>query len=270
VRRVATFAAVPVPTAQLRVFVPLDGFPAPIRRRWEAVVLGGTGVTRAQAADAARRLDRAVQFGGALPGGDLALVRRVSGAPYVCPLDLPLRAARAFAELEEDLPDVVVQALVPDPAMRHRLRSLARTRRLPHVRDHAFGVPVAWYAPFAPTDQRRSDPGTGPRSRLITRVGRAVDRLVTAFTALAPVAPDEDLDTLEDLADWLAAYPESALLELDAGALARRLPASQDRVALDLADALDAAGRGDLLEAAAAMATARARWATSLHQPDHC
>ena len=261
-----------VPTAQLRVFVPLDGFPAPIRRRWEAVVLGGTGVTRAQAVGAVRRLNRAVQFGGALPGGDLALVRRVGGAPYVCPLDLQLRAARAFADLEDELPDVVIHALVPDPAMRHRLRSLARTRRLPHVRDHAFGVPVAWYAPFAPTDQRRTDPaeGVGPRSRLITRVGRAVDRLVSAFTALAPVAPDEDLDTLEELADWLATYPESALLELDAGPLARRLPASQDRVALDLADALDAVGRGDLLEAAAAMATARARWATSLHQPDHC
>lgn len=252
--------------------MPLDGFPAPIRRRWEAVVLGGTGVTRAQAADAVQRLNRAVQFGGALPGGDLALVRRVGGAPYVCPLDLPLRAARAFAELEDELPDVVVATLVPDPAMRHRLRSLARTRRLPHVRDHAFGVPVAWYAPFAPTDQRRTDPaeGAGPRSRLITRVGPAVDRLVTVFTSLAPVAPDEDLDAVEDLADWLQSYPEDALLELDAGALARRLPPSQDRVVLDLAEAVDAAGRGDLLEAAAAMATARARWATSLHQPDHC
>lgn len=269
--RVGTVATVQIPTAQLRVFVPLETFPGPARRRWELVVAGGHGASRQDAEAAGRRLNLAVQQGRSLPADDLALVRRVGAVPYVCPLDLPLRAGRAYARLLDHYPESVVAAFVPDSAARRRLAALARSGRHPHVRDHAFEVPVAWYAAFAPVERRRVDPleGTGPRTRFMTRVTQAVSRLEATAASLATVAPDEDIDAVEDLARWLDGFPGAGLVELDYGDLSRRLPDEQDRVVDDLVEAREAADHGDSLAAATALARARARWSASADQPDY-
>jgi hypothetical protein len=236
------------------------------------VIAAGAGTTRAQAERHQRALSRALRDGGPLPDPDAVLVRRVGDQHYVCPVDLVLRAALKFRDLRDEHAEPVVAEMIPDPDTRRRLWSLARSRRAPHILDHAFGVPVAWYAAFVPEERRHHGPrvGRGPRTRFITRVHQAVSRVESAAASLAAVAPDDDLDALEELGEWLDRFVGAGLVELDYGPLAARLPASQDRAASDLATATAEALRGRLLEAAAALAAAHARWSTALEQPEHC
>lgn len=257
----------PVPIAQLRIYTPLDAFPVGEQARWRAVLDERRGLTRFEVADLEswvlrqRLLGRAV----AVPT-DAARVRRMGDRPLISPLDLDARAGAAFAALEKTVPRTTLAAMVPDGNMRERLLDAARTP--PHVLDHPFAVPLAWYAAFQPDERRFLQPPGGTAARLLylTFVGQALRRLERVLDVVVDQElGDEELTTsVSDLAVWLTAFDEDGVLELDhasVGVLRGPAALRVERSCADLWEVVEALEGGDELAAAAIHARARARWA---------
>lgn len=254
------------PTAQLRVYVPIDAYPTATRARWEAYLAEHRGVTREEANDQRGRIAASLLLTGRLgDAGGGALVRRAGKRRYVCPLDIERRSAEALRALQDTVPPSVLPALLPDERERVRLERLSRHRVPPQIREHAWSVPLVWYLAFDPTEQRRTDPpeGAGPRVRFVTTLGQATGRLEDVFDALIG---DIELDVeagpeeVDDLLTWLSSFDGDSLLELDYGRLAQDLPASRDHACADLWRAVEAFRDGDLFEAAVAYGVARTCW----------
>jgi hypothetical protein len=257
-----------VPTAQLKVFVPLASFPPRERERWTRYVAAGRGLTRAEVAEVEWRDRSARLVGGRSPlGPDAALVRRAGQRTLVCPLQLELRAALALAAFRHPVPDVVADQFVPDRRARDLLTEAAASTRAPHILDEPWAVPLHWFVAFAPDERRVQDPpeGTGPRVRYLTTVGQAVLRLEHAIEVVEATVEDADevLLALAELAAWLDGFVDDAVVELDEGRAGQlRSPEERrgDRTCAELHEALDALAMGDLLAAAATFGAVRARW----------
>ena len=91
-----------VPRTQLKVFTPLEAFPAAERERWAAYVDSGLGLTRNQVAAEEETASVRLLLGRAPHGHDAALVRRAGRRILVCPLQLDLRAAVALVRERQD------------------------------------------------------------------------------------------------------------------------------------------------------------------------
>jgi hypothetical protein len=257
-----------VPRAQLKVFAPLESFPAADRERWAVYVRAGRGLTRdevaaAESGNATARL----LTGRSRLGPDAALVRRAGQRFLLCPLDLDLRAAFALAEFRRRVPAAVVPAFVPDPAALDQLEELTSGGRVPHVLDEAWVVPLHWFLAFAPEERRFTDPpeGSGPRVSYLTTVAEALVRYARAIGVVEATLEDgeEILADLAEVAAWLDAFDPSSVLELDYGRVARLFTPAElhaDRSCAELWEAVDALEAGDLLAAAAGYGVARARW----------
>lgn len=254
------------PTAQLRVYVPVDAYPPMERARWEAYVAAGNGITREQAHEARGRAAASLLLTGRIGRSESgALVRRAGRRRFVCPLDLERQSAEVYSRLREDIPSRVLPALLPDDAERERLERLGRGGPATQIRESAWSVPLVWYLAFDPSEQRRTDPpeGAGPRVRFLTAIQQATRRLEDVFDLLLGdidlqvEAGPEDID---DLLTWLSSFHEDSLVELDYGRLAADIPAAQDHACQDLWRAVDAFRAGDLFEAAVAYGVARTCW----------
>lgn len=257
-----------VPRAQLRVFAPLESFPPRERERWSAYVDRGGGLTRRQAVDAEDRAVRAHVVTGRRPAGpDDALVRRAGRRVLICPLELDLRAAHALAAFRREVPEIVVDAALPDADSGRRLERLAATGRSPQILDEPWAVPLHWFVAFDPGERHVTEPHTAPRPRVthLTTCGQAVPRLERAMAAVEGAVEDaeEVLASLADVCAWAEGFDPASLLELDYGRVAAMLPAEQlreDTTCADLWEALEGLRSGDLVGAAAAYGQARARW----------
>jgi hypothetical protein len=257
-----------VPTAQLKVFVPLGSFPPRERERWAAYVEAGKGLTRRQVAEVEWRDASARLVGGrSALGPEAALVRRAGERTLVCPLQLELRAAFALAAFRRTVPEVVVEQFVPDDRSRHLLAEAAASGQAPHILDEPWAVPLHWFVAFAPDERRALDPpeGAGPRVRYLTTVGQAVLRLEHAIEVVEATVDDADevLLALAELAAWLDGFVDDAVVELDegsAGSLRSPEERRADRTCEELHEVLDALASGDLLAAAATFGAVRARW----------
>jgi hypothetical protein len=257
-----------VPTAQLKVFVPLASFPPRERERWTSYVEAGEGLTRSEVAEVEWRDASARLVGGRSPlGPDAALVRRAGARTLVCPLQLDLRAAFALEAFRRTVPEVVVDQFVPDDGSRSLLAEAAATGRAPHILDEPWAVPLHWFVAFSPEERRFLDPpeGAGPRVRFLTTVGQAVLRLEHAIEVVEATVEDADeiLLALAELAAWLDGFVDEAVVELDEGRVGLlRSPEERraDRTCEELHEALDALAAGDLLAAAATFGVVRARW----------
>jgi hypothetical protein len=255
-----------VPTAQLKVFAPLASFPPRERERWAAYVAEGRGLTRAEVEGAEADLAAARLVTGRSPlGPDAALVRRAGERVLICPLQLELRAAHAFAAFRRTVPDVVVDQFAPDGAATVDESLLAG--RGPHILDEPWAVPLHWFVAFSPDEQRLHDhpEGRSPRLRYLTTVGQAVLRLEHAIEIVEATVEDGDevLLALAELAAWLDGFVDDAVVELDHGRIAAlQSPDAirNDRTCAELAEALEALASGDLLAAAAIYGAVRARW----------
>jgi hypothetical protein len=260
----------PVPCAQLKLFAPLASFPPDDRERWSAYVAAGGGLTRRTAALQEQRVAadwatvgrarrRAVVAG--------AYVRRVADRLLLAPLDLELRAARAFAAFAASVPPAVAAEVVPDPSVRQRLARIAGTGRLAHVLDAPWAAPLTWFLAFGPEERRVSDPpeGAGPRLVHLTTAAQGVARLTQVVQAVeGAIDPDsEPYVSLADLGEWLAGFDPTSVLELDLATVTRALPPASlraDRTCQELWDAVAALQAGDLLGAAARYGAVQARW----------
>lgn len=256
-----------VPCAKLKVFTPLDAFPPRERQRWAAYVDAGRGLTRRQVADAERGASVRLLAGRSPLGQDAALVRRAGKRILICPLQLDLRAAVAFASFRRMVPEAVVDAFVPGGGAAGALETLSSSGRAPHILDSPWAVPLDWFVAFDPDERRFSDPpeGAGPRITYLTTCGQAATRLERAIAVVeATVEDGEDvLATLAGTAAWIDAFDPSSLLELDYGPVARLFAREElraDRTCEELWEAIEALEAGDLLGAAAQYGVARARW----------
>lgn len=255
-----------VPCAQLKVFTPLDAFPAPERERWAAYVQAGHGLTRREVAAQEEQDSVRLLMGGAPRGQDAALVRRAGRRILVCPLQMDLRAAVALEAFRRTVPPFLADAFVPDAA-RSRLDHLSASGRAPHILDEAWAVPLHWFIAFGPDERHFTDPaeGSGPRISYLTTVGQAVARLEQAIEVVEATLEDGDdvLAALAGIAAWLDGFEETSVLELDYGTVARsfrREELAADRTCEELWQAVEALEAGDLLGAAAFYGVARARW----------
>jgi len=254
------------PTAQLRVYMPVDAYPPADRARWEAYVAAGQGMTREQAHEARGRAAASLLLTGRIGRFETgALVRRAGRRRFVCPLDLDRQSADSYHRLQDGVPSRVLPALLPDSAERDRLERLGRAAPANQIREAAWSVPLVWYLAFEPSEQRRTDlpEGTGPRVRFLTAIDQATRRLEDVFDLLLG---DVDLqveagpEDIDDLLTWLSGFDEDSLLELDYGRLAADIPAPRDHACEDLWRAVDAFRAGDLFEAAVAYGVARTCW----------
>lgn len=257
-----------VPTAQLKVFLPLASFPPRERDRWTAYVEAGCGLTREEVADVEWRDTSARLIGGRSRfGPDAALVRRAGRRTLICPLQLELRAAFALELFRRTIPDVVADAFVPDAAVRDELAETAVAGRAPHILDEPWAVPLHWLVAFSPDERRVHDPpeGRGPRVRYLTTVGQAVLRLERAIEIVEATIEDGDevLLSLAELAAWLDGFDDDAVVELDEAGIAHLRSAEErrgDRTCAEVHEVLDALDAGDLFAAAATFGAIRSRW----------
>jgi hypothetical protein len=257
-----------VPTAQLKVFVPLAGFPPRERERWAAYAEAGRGLTRDQVLEVEWRDASARLVGGrSRLAPDAALVRRAGTRTLICPLQLELRAAFALAAFRRTVPEVVVDAFVADPDAADDLVDVAGAGQAPHILDEPWAVPLHWYVAFSPDERRLHDPpeGRGPRVRYLTTVEQAVLRLERAIEVVEATVDDGDevLLVLAELAAWLDGFVDDAVVELDegtAGALRSPDERRRDRTCAELHEVLDALEAGDLFGAAATFGAVRSRW----------
>ncbi len=258
-------AGMEIPRTQLRVFSPLESFPAADRDRWRAYVERGGGVTRRQLAALESGVARARLLSGRSRfGPDAALVRRVDGRIMLCPLQLELRAARALELFRRTVPPVAFEAFVPG---RRVTSGTVGSVAVPHILDEAWSVPLSWFVAFAPSERRLLDPPEGASARIVylTTCAAAAERIERVIRAVEDNTEDgEDvLATLADLAVWIDAFDPVSLLELDYGGVARILGLQElerDHTCADLWRAVDALEAGDPLAVAAAYGAAVARW----------
>lgn len=255
------------PRAQLKVFSPLESFPARERAHWSAYVAADGGLTRSQHASAEDAAATRLLTGRAVPGREAALVRRAGRQVLICPLDLELRAAVAMESFRRTVPDIVVDAFEPDPGLRRTLEELSSSGRAPHVLDEPWSVPLHWFIGFDPDERRfREHPeGRGARVLYVTTCGQALDRLERAIEVVELTLEDgEDiLAALASMTTWADSFDPASLLELDYAGVAGLFSPQQlraDTSCEDLWQAIEALEAGDLLTAAATYGVVRARW----------
>lgn len=257
-----------VPGAYLRAFEPLDAFPPAERQRWRSYVDAGAGVSLTEAVHTERRVAAARLLTGRGPlHEDAALIRRVGRRLHLCPLQLELRAAAALRELRRTVPDEVVEAFVPDPDARDTLDLLAASGRAPHILDAPWTIPLSWFVLFDPDERHLVDPpeGRGPRLTYLTMATQASRRLDRASDIVASTLEDgEDiLEELGDLEQWVAAFDDDTIVELDYGTVAGlfdRAELDQDRSCHEVWSALEGLIAGDVMAASAYYGVARSRW----------
>ncbi len=256
----------PVPRAQLKVFVPLASFPEQEQDRLRAEVESGRGLSRSRAHELEERRLRTALKDGRVPTSPWSVqVRRVAGQLMVCPLDLEARAGVAWSLLADAVPSTLLEAVLPEPGARQRLERAATA--IPQVLDHPFHAPLHWFLAFAPSEQRFTDPpeGRGPRLAHLTTVGQAGARIERVLEVVEEVLLDaeEVVLALAELGVWLDAFDPLSLLELDHGSAGRARGAQslqRDSTCAQLWRAVEALEEGDDHAAAVAYATARATW----------
>ncbi|MFF8729871.1 hypothetical protein ACF073_25790 [Streptomyces sp. NPDC015171] len=260
--------------AYLRVYEPLGAFPEPERGHW---------------ARYARRPDRPTyqdelrrSLADLLPvppiavpvheSGD-AFVLEVDGVVCVCPWRTRLRGWQALAELAEELPATVLDAVLPEVVRRQAAqdyeRWLARNPDArPWIRTATWQVPLNWFV-LVSDEERRYDKGTAdvpPVLRYRTPMVQARRRVARALRTLRDTVGEGPLiDGLVDVGRWLEEFHPRSLVELDYGGLVHVLPAGEledDHSAADVAAGVEALRQGDGTAAGEAYGRLVERWRT--------
>jgi hypothetical protein len=257
-----------VPSAELRVFQPLDAFPPQQQAYWERFIVGG-GQLRARRVAYRQQLGRD-GLGVLVPTEpDAAYVRVQEGRYHVCPWNTRLRVLAAMLAFREAAPIEGAERFVPDAARRRAARELARMRRrdpgtISFIMQGAWHVPVRWFVLFEDGERRLRAMGDGYRLRYRTTVRKALNRAERAIPTLRKSDLGPLADLVVELYEWLSAFDPGSLLELDYGGLTRLMTWDElddDHSAREVQDAIRALGSDELARAAEVYQSVVTRWA---------
>ncbi|MGO1320943.1 MAG: hypothetical protein ACTMIK_11930 [Galactobacter sp.] len=189
-------------------------------------------------------------------------------ASFWCPDQLPLRAGSSAGLLEENIPAVLTEAILPDAAVEAHAERLQEQGmwlddELVFTQEAVWGIPLAWFSLFdedAPVEIDDVDEVL-TSARIHTSLTLAIERAHRTATFLAQAAEDLPLvDELVTLMDWLEDFHPDSMVELDYGLLARLV--WPDESVGDLHTGVAALAEGDMATAAAAHHRLVRRWAT--------
>src|SRR5437879_5540194 len=147
------------PCAYLRVFQPLEAFPAEERGHWERYIVAGGHSRPSRPVYRERPTVPEGRLGLLSPAdGDHADVRLEEGTYFVCPWRTKIRLLASLLSLRESTPPDMVEALVSEAEARRAARELARMRRrgsaaVPFILQSPWHVPIRWFLLF--TDEER-------------------------------------------------------------------------------------------------------------------
>ncbi|MGW2960728.1 hypothetical protein ACWDGI_19900 [Streptomyces sp. NPDC001220] len=266
-------SSVVVPYATyLRVYEPLAAFPEPERGHWTRYARRSD---RPSYQDELRRA-----LADLLPTPPIpvpvqesadAFVLEVDGVVCVCPWRTRLRGWQALQELPDELPNTVLDAMLP-PVVRRQAtmdyeRWLVRNPdSRPWIRTATWQVPLNWFV-LVSDEERRYDKGTGeipPMLRYRTPMVQARRRVARALRTLKDTIDEGPLiDGLVDVGRWLEEFHPRSLVELDYGGLVHALRAGDledDHSAADVAAGIEALRQGDGVAAGEAYGRLVERW----------
>lgn len=257
-----------VSTSYLRIYQPIDAFPADERERW--LVEPGSSLESPDRAAARRWL-----LTGVLPGDDeLSLteggfVRHIDGTVYVCPWRTRLRMLASMVAFRSSVPEEVADAFVPDTEARRAAAELeALGRRYPELRSHIlhanWHVPLRWFAAFEDADRILTEDAGGLRIRYETALSAARQRLERALGILeGSWIGDDVVGAVRELNEWLGQFRDGGLLELDYASVASMFDDDElveDRSADLVWGCLDAIEAGDTMRAGRIFTELSDRW----------
>ncbi|MFI2414094.1 hypothetical protein [Streptomyces sp. NPDC018947] len=267
-------SSVTVPyAAYLRVYEPLAAFPEPERAHWTRYA------RRPDLPSYQDELRRSLADLLPTPpvpvpvheSGD-AFVTEVDGVVCVCPWRTRLRSWQALAELPEDFPEPVLDALLPPVVRRQSAQDYERWREAnpdarPWIRTATWQVPINWFVLVSDEEREYGKGGEGdgaPVLRYRTPMVQARRRVARGLRALKEAMDEGPLiDGLVDVGRWLEEFHPRSLVELDYGGLVHALPAGElegDHSAADVAEGIEALRSGDGAAAGAAYGRLVERW----------
>lgn len=247
------------PAAYLRVYEPLEAFPAPQRAMWEAYA--------ARAATRSHRLvaEHRMALAGVLsvpprpvPTEEVAeaFVVEVGGVPLICPVQSRLRSWVALGQFRDRLPPELLHAFVPPAALAraeadHEQWGAHETSAALRILTATWSVPLQWFVPFSPRDRVMDLAAEVPT--VVHRAGMSAARRRVARALRTVEESLGELDVLEQLTDlgrWLEEWHPRSLVELDYAGLARVAGQdvagqAEDTSVADVAAALAALAAGD-------------------------
>ncbi|HZP90769.1 MAG TPA: hypothetical protein VFC04_07210 [Actinomycetota bacterium] len=257
-----------VPCAELRVFQPLDAFPANERADWERYIVSG-GTVRPRRPIYRQRVG-ASRLGILFPaGGEGADVRFEGGASYVCPWRTRLRVLAALLSFRAADPFEGSEAFVPDADVRKASRELARMRRrhpnaISFIMQSPWHVPVRWFVLFDDDERRLTEEYGRHRLRYRTTARKAMARAERAVPALRRTDLGTIAELIVELYEWLSAFDPRSIVELDYGSICDLLSWDElddDHSARDVQEALRALSSEGLPRSADLYQSVIARWA---------
>ncbi|HZD00273.1 MAG TPA: hypothetical protein VFA46_08760 [Actinomycetes bacterium] len=258
--------------AYLRVYQPLAAFSARERSHWAAYVEAGRSlpatvlVVQEERHGLARALGLAVK-----DEPEHALVQRVGGTVYVCPLRTRLRTLESLVAFHESLPDGLSEAFVSRRDVERASRALRRLRHdqpgwQSHIRQAVWHVPLPWFALFEVEERHLTPARVGEPAGLTyqTAMQKAVTRLSRALGALRELMEDTEMvEAVEGLLEWLHGFDPDSLVQLDYGGLTRIIPFGdlvEDHSVGEVWGALQALEEGDLERSTELYGSLSERW----------
>ncbi|MFI9650134.1 hypothetical protein ACIHAA_28130 [Streptomyces sp. NPDC052040] len=251
-------SSVIVPYASyLRVYEPLAAFPEPERSHWARYA---RRPDRPSYQDELRRslADLVPTPPVAVPvheSGD-AFVAEVEGALCVCPWRTRLRGWQALGELTQELPSVVLDAVLPPVVRRQAAQDYERWLAVhpdarPWIRTGTWQVPLNWFVLVSDAERHydHGSAGIPPMLRYRTPMVQARRRTARALRTLRDALDEGPLiDGLMEVGRWLEEFHPRSLVELDYGGLVHVLPPAVldgDHSAADVAEGIEALRHGD-------------------------
>lgn len=268
-------SSVPVPyAAYLRVYEPLAAFPEPERAHWYRYAAAG-GARTAQDELRQSLADLIPVPPVAVPvheSGD-AFVAVVDGVTHVCPWRTRLRGWLALDALTEQLPEPVLDAVLPPVVRRqagadHEAWRERNPDARPWIRSALWHVPMRWFVLFEDDEREYEPTGVGeakePLLRYRTPMVQARRRVARGLRVLKDSLEEGPLiDGLIDVGRWLEDFHPRALVELDYGGLVHAIQnaaLAEDHSAADVHEGLAALKEGEGAAASEAYERLTTRW----------
>ena len=258
-----------VPSAYLRVFVPLEAFEHEEQLHWERDLVehSRSQVHVPRYAD----LRTTGRLGLLAPAdGEHAEVRIVEGRTFLSPWRMRMRVLAATLSFRESRSIDLWEQFVPKSEGKRAAKQLARLRRrdpfsVAFCHQSPWHVPLRWFVLFHDTERWLGDDENGKtRLRYRTSVRRAMRRAELAIPTLRRTDLGPIGELILDLHQWLAAFDPGSVLELDYGALCDLLTWDElddDHSSREVHEALDALDQGEFPRSADLYQGVLTRWA---------